>query len=81
MTESKLIEIYSGSQVEVSILTTMLDDEEIIYYVNGEYTGVILPAITSGAMGSIVITVGEEDYERAKEIVERFKNGAIASEE
>jgi hypothetical protein len=71
-TESKPIEIFSGSLWEVELLKTILEDHEIMSFVKDEFIGTLAPHYTAGGVGSVKLWISDKDIERCQPLVEEF---------
>ncbi|NPA36811.1 MAG: DUF2007 domain-containing protein [Chlorobi bacterium] len=64
--------IYSGTQGEIDILISLLENAEIPVYLRDGYAGTIIPYSSPGAANPISVVVSSEDEERARQVVEEF---------
>ncbi len=66
--------IFRGNFYEVEFVRTILTDHGIESYLNDEYTGTLAPWYTSpGGAGSVKVVVASSDAEKAKELVDEYR--------
>lgn len=68
------IEIFSGTMFEVGMLRSMLSDAGIESYPVDDAIGTLMPWVSSpGGLNPLKVEVAEEDYERAMQVVNDFR--------
>ena len=70
--EIKPVEVFSGSEWEVGLLKSLLENAEIEVYVNGGISGAKMPWDSLYSKGGLRITVSSLDYEKAMIVVDDF---------
>jgi hypothetical protein len=69
----ELVEIFSGTILEVEIIRSLLENAEIETFMKDEITGTLLPWITaSGGFCPVKLEVSNLDYDKAKQIIEEY---------
>ena len=66
------VEIFSGTQGEVDIVITLLQNAEIEVFLKDEYVGTIAPYVSPGGAAPITIVVSSDDYEKAKQVIDDY---------
>jgi len=80
--DNQLVIIYSGNPLNVGLLKSMLEDNEITVYLKDEVMGTFFPWYGSpGGAGAIKMMVETKDLERAEEIVQEFLDSTPDSDE
>ncbi len=65
--------VFSGTALEVSMVKSILDDNEIASYLRDEYIGTIAPWYSGGGgAGSVKIVVAAADSEKALKVIEEY---------
>ncbi len=68
------IEIFTGTVWQAGMLKNLLETADIKVYLRDEINGTIFPFLTSfDGAGVVKVVVASSDYEKAKEIVNSFK--------
>ncbi len=68
------IEIYSGNPWQVGMVKTLLENSGIKVYMQDVIMGTLNPWWTAGGgAGAIRLFILDNDYEKAKEIVEEYE--------
>ena len=71
--EIPIIEVFSGSFIEVGMVKTLLEDAEIRVFIKDEIMGSLNPWHTSsGGFGAVKIFVSNSDKEKAEQIVTEY---------
>lgn len=66
-------EVFSGSSIDVEIVSSMLRDSEIEAFVKDNFMGSIAPwQVSAGGAGAVKIVVSAEDYEKARFVIEEY---------
>lgn len=72
--ESELVEVFAGTNWQVGLVQSLLEDEEITAFLKDETMGNLYPWYTaSGGVGSVKLLVSNLDYEKAKIIVHVYE--------
>ena len=72
------VEIFSGTIWEAELLKSLLENEEIEAFLKDEITGTLAPWYTAaGGMGSVKVIVSNQDFDKAKTIVEEFEKNRL----
>lgn len=67
-------EVFCGSSWEVGLVKSMLEDVGIEAYVQDSIMGVLNPWYTApGGAGSIRLQVAQDNYDRARAVVEQYE--------
>ncbi|PTN10646.1 DUF2007 domain-containing protein [Mangrovibacterium marinum] len=75
------IEIFAGTNIQASLLKSMLDDAKIYSFVKNEYVGTLAPWYTdSGGVGPVSVMVASADADEARLIVENFVKNSKSKE-
>jgi hypothetical protein len=70
----KPVEIYCGNPWQVGIVKSLLEDSGIKVYMQDAIMGTLNPWWTApGGAGAIRLFISDIDYERAKEIVDKYE--------
>jgi hypothetical protein len=68
------VEIFAGTFWEAELLKSLLENEDIETFLRDENTSIIAPFYASpGGAFSVKVIVSNQDYARAKLIVEEFE--------
>jgi hypothetical protein len=79
--EIKSVEIFSGSEWEIGLVKSLLENVEINVYINGGIQGTRMPWDSMFNKGALRIMISSEDYEKARIVVDEFnKNMQINNE-
>jgi hypothetical protein len=73
-TETKSVEVYSGSFLQAELLKSVLENAGIVSYLKDEIVGTLAPWVSSpGGAGPVKVVVADDDYEKTKGIVKEFE--------
>jgi len=71
--EAEPVVIFSGTNLQVDIVKTLLYDIQIESFIINELTGTLFPWITtSGGYGPVRLMVASYDFENAKKVVDKY---------
>jgi hypothetical protein len=71
--ESRPVVVFSGSQMEIAIIQTLLEDNEIEFFLQDEFIGTMAPWYAEGGgAGSVKIVVADSDVEKAQVVIEEY---------
>ena len=71
--EIKPIEVFRGTLMEAEIVKSLLENAEIIAFLQDENMGFLAPwNVASGGVGSVKIIVSSEESEKAKIVVDEY---------
>jgi hypothetical protein len=66
--------IFDGSYFEAMIVRNLLEGAGITVFVQNEYMSTIEPwVVTSGGLNPVKLQVNEDDFEKAKQIVDDYR--------
>jgi hypothetical protein len=68
----KSVEIFSGSEWEIGLVKSLLENAEVEVYVTGGIQGTRMPWDSLFSGGALRIMVSSEDYDKAKIVVDDF---------
>jgi hypothetical protein len=72
--EPEPVEVYSGTAWQAGIVKSLLENAEIEAFMIDKIMGTLNPWWTApGGAGSVRVFVSNEDYSKAREIVEEFE--------
>lgn len=72
--ESEIIEIYDGTAWQAGIVKTLLEDAGLEAFLKDEIMGTFNPWWTAGGgAGSVKVMISGLDYDKAKDIVDKFE--------
>lgn len=75
------VEVFAGTIWEAELLKSIMDDAEIESFLLNEFTGTIAPWYTAaGGAGSVKVIVSSVDFERARAIMEEFRENMRESQ-
>lgn len=67
------VEVFAGTSWEAGMLVSLLADNDIEAYFNGEILGSVAPWVSEpGGVGAVKVVVAAKDYEQAVEVVKEF---------
>ena len=73
-----MINIFSGTYSETMNIRNLLENINIEVYTQNENMGTIQPwTITSGGFNPVILKVKNEDFDKAKKIIEDYENGNL----
>ncbi len=75
--EMNPVEIFSGTQGEVDLVISLLENAEIKVYLKDEYVGTIAPYVSPGGAAPITIVVSNDDSEKAKLVVDDYLKSRV----
>jgi hypothetical protein len=70
--ENKPIMVFTGTAWEVALVQSLLENAEIITYVQYGGEGTLAPLDTIGGIPMNRITVSSDDAEKAKQVVDQY---------
>ncbi len=72
-----MVDLFRGSYFEVMNMKNLLESYNIDVFVLNENMSIIEPwVVTAGGFNPVTLRVNEEDFEKAKAIVEEYLNKA-----
>ncbi|WP_372774413.1 DUF2007 domain-containing protein [Mangrovibacterium sp.] len=67
------IEVFAGTNLQASMLKSMLDDAGVYSFLKDPITGTLTPWQTdSGGVGAVKVIVANRDLDDAREVVDKF---------
>jgi hypothetical protein len=73
--ELEPVEVFSGTIMECEMVKSLLENAEIVCYLNNEFSGTIAPwIISSGGINSVKLIVSNADFENAMIVVNEYKS-------
>ena len=73
-----MINIFSGTFIEAMNVRNLLENNNIEVFTINEYMSNIEPwIVTSGGFNPVMLKIKDEDFEKAKKIIEAFENGNL----
>ncbi len=67
------ITVFAGNINEALIVKSLLENAEIAVYLKDEFQGTLTPwVVTAGGMGSVKVTVSNNDEDVAKQVVAEY---------
>ena len=73
-----MINIFGGAYIETMNLKNILENAGILVFVQNENMGIIEPwVVSAGGVNPVTLKVREEDYEKARKIIDDFQNGNL----
>ncbi|REG91130.1 putative signal transducing protein [Flavobacterium aquicola] len=73
-----MINIFSGSYIEVMNIKNLLESINIEVFTQNENMANIEPwAVSSGGFNPVILKVNDEDFDKAKKIIEDYENGNL----
>ena len=77
LTIKMMVDLFRGSYFEVMNMKNLLETYTIDVFVLNENMSIIEPwVVTAGGFNPVTLRVNEEDFEKAKAIVEEYLNKA-----
>ncbi len=77
LTIKMMVDLFRGSYFEVMNMKNLLESYNIDVFVLNENMSIIEPwVVTAGGFNPVTLRVNEEDFEKAKAIVEEYLNKA-----
>lgn len=74
----KRIGVFGGNYTESLIIKSLLESHKILVYQDNSLMGVFNPwGISVGGINKAKLNVNEEDYEKAKIIIEDYNNNEL----
>ena len=74
-----MIDVFRGNVNEAMIIRNLLESENIQVFLTNELMASIEPiAVTSGGFNAVTLKVNEEDFEKAKRILDDYNNGDLS---
>jgi hypothetical protein len=70
--KSKLTRIYSGTEVTVNLLKSILEEEGIAALIQDDFRSGVTAGFSGGVPSAIDLFINETDLEKAKPIVNEF---------
>lgn len=72
--KEKMVEIFTGTSIDVEILKTVFADHGIASYVKDGLVGTIVPfQAAGGGAGSVKLTISSADLDAALPVLEEYK--------
>jgi hypothetical protein len=72
-----MINIFSGDLIEVTNVKNLLENAGITVFLLNEHMSNIEPwLVTSGGFNSATLKINDDEFEKAKQIIDEYKNGA-----
>ncbi len=69
--------VFEGNDWEAAMVKSLLENAEIEAFTQDEKMGVLAPwNVTAGGAGPVKIIVSNLDLDRAKEVIENFRNAS-----
>jgi len=69
--------VFEGNDWEAAMVKSLLENAEIEAFIQDGKMGVLAPwNVTAGGAGPVKIIVSNLDLDRAKEVIENFKNAS-----
>jgi hypothetical protein len=73
MTQSTLVEVFSGTTWQAGMVKSLLEDSEIDAFLKDEILGTLNPWWAApGGAGAVKVFVSNIDYHKAKSIIEDY---------
>ncbi|MFG6687900.1 putative signal transducing protein [Mariniflexile sp. HNIBRBA6329] len=74
-----MIDIFSGSVEETMIIRNLLESKNIQVFLTNQLMASIEPiAVSSGGFNAVTLKINEEDFEKAKKVLEDYNNGNLS---
>ena len=74
MTQSTLVEVFSGTTWQAGMVKSLLEDSEIDAFLKDEILGTLNPWWAApGGAGAVKVFVSNIDYQKAKSIIEDYE--------
>lgn len=74
------IEVFAGTNLQASMLKSMLDDAGVYSFLKDEISGTLTPWQTDpGSAGSVKVIVANRDLDEARAVVDKFVQNLQAS--
>ena len=71
-----MIEILSGSYIEIMSIKNLLESHNISVFIDNEYMSTIQPwSVTAGGNAPAILKVQEKDYDNASKILDGYNKG------
>ncbi len=71
--EAHPVVVFSGSPMEVAMIQSLLEDNEIVSFLKDEFIGTIAPWYSEGGgAGSVKIVVADSDVEKTRQVIEEY---------
>ncbi|WP_163715745.1 putative signal transducing protein [Mangrovibacterium lignilyticum] len=68
------VEVFAGTNLQASMLKSMLDDAQIYSFLKDDIMGTLNPWWTDpGGVGAVKVIVANRDLDEARDIVEKFR--------
>ena len=75
---NKITNIFSGTYSETMNIRNLLENINIEVFTQNENMGTIQPwTITSGGFNPVILKVKNEDFEKAKKLIEDYEKGNL----
>jgi hypothetical protein len=72
--ESVPVEVFAGTAWEAALVKSLLENAEIEVFLKDEIRGTMTPwHVSPGGTDSVKVIVSNNDYEKAKEVVDDYK--------
>ncbi len=72
-----LVSVYVGSILETNVITEILKDNNIPVLSTERFQEGLHAGFIDGVPGDVELMVGEENEERAKSLIQEFKDAAV----
>ena len=74
---NKPVQIFSGTQWEVTMIKSLLENKQIESFIKDEIMGTLNPSYTSpGGSVSVKLMVSSNDFDKSIKVVEEYKKNA-----
>lgn len=68
------IEVFAGSAMQANLVKSLLENSEIQSFLKDEFMGTMNPWHTApGGLGAVKVFVSDNDYEKAKIVVQDYE--------
>jgi hypothetical protein len=75
MTAPKQIEVFAGNIIDAGMVSSLLESAGIHAYLKDEIMGTMNPwFVSAGGVGAVKVLVSSIDFEKAKLLVEDYRN-------
>lgn len=73
-----MTDIFRGTFIETMNIRNLLESINIEVFTQNENMGTIQPwTVSSGGFSPVILKVNEEDFDKAKKIIEDYENGNL----
>ena len=73
-----MVIIFNGDYIETMNIKNLLDSSGIESFIENEFMSTIKPfLVTAGGFNPVSLTVNNDDFEKAKKIIDDYNQGAL----